>query len=46
MIVGVVLAILAVLLVLWLFFGMDGGGESADVVPDDVNVDVTVDDGG
>lgn len=46
LIVGVVLAILAVLLILWLFFGLDGGGESADVVPDDVNVNVTVDDGG
>ncbi|HJR92645.1 MAG TPA: hypothetical protein VJ938_09400 [Acidimicrobiia bacterium] len=45
MIIGIVLAILAVALVLWLLFGMDGDGESADVVPDDVNVTVDVEGG-
>jgi hypothetical protein len=42
-IVGVILAILAVLLVIWLLFGMNGEGEGAEVVPDDVNVTVNVD---
>jgi len=44
MVVGVVLAVLAILLVFWLIFGMDGD-EGADVIPDDVNVTVDVDDG-
>lgn len=43
MIVGLILAVLAILLVVWLIFGM-GGDEEADVVPDDVNVTVDVDD--
>lgn len=46
MIFGVILAILALAFVVWLFLGMDGDGGSADVIPDDVNVNVTVDDGG
>lgn len=46
MIVGVIVAILALLLVLWLFFGLsDGDGGTADVIPDDVNVTVDVDSG-
>jgi|GEM_PF-1512416 len=42
MILGVILAIAAVVLVVWLIFGMNGDGETADVVPDDVNVTVDV----
>jgi hypothetical protein len=42
-IVGVILAIVAVLLVVWLIFGMNGEGGDAEVVPDDVNVTVDVD---
>lgn len=46
MILGVILAIAAILLVVWLIFGLDGeGGEGADVVPDDVNVTVDVNEG-
>lgn len=44
MIIGLILAVLAILLVVWLIFGMDGEGENADVVPDDVNVTVDVED--
>lgn len=44
MIIGLILAVLAILLVVWLIFGMGGDGESADVVPDDVNVTVDVED--
>lgn len=43
MIVGLILAVLAILLVVWLIFGM-GGDEEADVIPDDVNVTVDVED--
>ena len=45
MIVGAVLAILAVVLVLWLLLGMDGDDGTADVIPDDVNVTVDVEGG-
>ena len=46
MIVGVIVAILALIFLVWLFLGMDGdGGEAADVIPDDVNVTVDVNSG-
>lgn len=43
MILGAILAILAIVLVIWLVMSM-GGDNGADVVPDDVNVDVDVSD--
>lgn len=47
MIIGVILAIAAILLVVWLIFGLNGeGGGEADVIPDDVNVTVDVNEAG
>ncbi|HLU53087.1 MAG TPA: hypothetical protein VK011_05825 [Acidimicrobiia bacterium] len=43
MILGAILAVLAIVLVIWLIMGM-GGEDGADVIPDDVNVDVDVSD--
>ena len=43
MIPGAILAVLAIVLVIWLIMGM-GGEDGADVIPDDVNVDVDVSD--
>lgn len=41
MIIGLLLAIVAIVLVVWLVF-MGGSDEGGDVVPDDVNVTVDV----
>ena len=43
MILGAILAVRAIVLVIWLIMGM-GGEDGADVIPDDVNVDVDVSD--
>lgn len=46
MILGVIVAILALIFLVWLFLGMgDDGGEAADVIPDDVNVTVDINEG-